>query len=1036
MQYGGQESTPILGRGTLLLRTVVGNQPRDIRIPGACLVKHARRTLLSAHQLMRQTGLTLVATGSTAALHRDNAVAIPLTVQGDLCVVTGHLVPVPSTAALAASISSPNSDGILWHARLGHPSARCQAKLAARGLIPNQPGPQHIAHCPDCAAGKAKAIPRERLRNDHKRLKPGDVLHADVAFPLGMGKTVVLTVIDEASRHAWVFPLAKKSQVPAVLRHLIQHERARGYAMHTIKTDHGGEFSSAEFAEWLKEHGIHHAFSPPYTPKSNGLIERLHGTLTPRLRAVIHGRYIVAGAVPELLVGLTYLYNRMPNSAIADQLPHDIYHGNPLVSLAHLRVLGSRCYRVIPSERKLAPRSKAGILVGYVSDGRGGTAVYRIFDLASRQVVEAVDVYFDERISDMSQPSGAPLSSVIRDNDVGGRTQAGPFVDVQPVPAPLPAPLLDPLQPVPTPLPPSPPVPAAGSGGEIQQQLEQFDPPASQSDDNAPTCEEPRRSSRRNIGVPPTDWWEAKQAGFAGMAQVVDVDEALSSEAADKWIAACQDELKSMRDKGVYELTDKPPGTKAVQSRWVFALKLRDDGQIERYKARLVAKGFLQRYGVDYTEVWAPTGNTSTLRLLFAIAAARDYDIHQADISTAFLNGDLDDTIYMQQPPKFDDGTLRVWRLRKAIYGLKQGARAWHLKMRDFFGTIAYQPLKADPAVFVHDDRDKIIYTHVDDLLFFAPAGQAQHEVDRVLSHFPGKSFGEARSVLGLRIERDRHQGTISISQPQLIDRALARFSQAGSARRKCPIPEGTSISSATSFSPVDADTAAEYRSMVGTFLFIATITRPDLSYAASSLARYMAAPTIELYNLAIRVVQYLRGTAHLKLVFGARRAKKDKMSEQELEVVAYGDADFANCIDTRRSITGFIITVDGAPCSWATRKQPVVTKSTTAAEYVAASETTSEVVHISKVMEDLGIECRPVTIVCDNAAAVALTHNPIENKRSKYLDVHWHFVREKCLSGDVNVIWASSKNQLADGFTKAFNGPKLAEFRRQLGIC
>jgi hypothetical protein len=245
-----------------------------------------------------------------------------------------------------------------------------------------------------------------------------------------------------------------------------------------------------------------------------------------------------------------------------------------------------------------------------------------------------------------------------------------------------------------------------------------------------------------------------------------------------------------MEEKGVHELTALPPGASVVQSRWVFAYKLHDDGRVARYKARLVAKGFTQRYGVDYEEVWAPAGNLATLRVLLVIAAQDDLDVTQGDVDTAFLNSELEETIYMRQPPCFEDGTDRVWGLRKAIYGLKQGARAGHLKLAKFLNSIGYNPLQADPAVFVYKCKSKWLYTHVDDLIHKAPRGKGAKDMQRVFKTFPGKYFGEAHNPLGISIERDRKARTISIAQPRLVEGALARFGQERSTTRDSPLPE------------------------------------------------------------------------------------------------------------------------------------------------------------------------------------------------------------------------------------------------------
>jgi hypothetical protein len=169
----------------------------------------------------------------------------------------------------------------------------------------------------------------------------------------------------------------------------------------------------------------------------------------------------------------------------------------------------------------------------------------------------------------------------------------------------------------------------------------------------------------------------------------------------DRWLSAMQEELSSLHTKGVYELCPLPHGHKPIDMRWVFSYKLRPDGGVERYKARLVAKGFTQQYGVDFFEVWAPTGRLSCYRMLLAHAAHHNLPVHLLDFKTAFLNGPLHEELYVSQPPGFADGSSNVWRLHRALYGLKQAANAWHSQLASTLTDLGYRPSLVDPAVFM-----------------------------------------------------------------------------------------------------------------------------------------------------------------------------------------------------------------------------------------------------------------------------------------------------------------------------------------------
>lgn len=518
----------------------------------------------------------------------------------------------------------------------------------------------------------------------------------------------------------------------------------------------------------------------------------------------------------------------------------------------------------------------------------------------------------------------------------------------------------------------------------------------------------------------------------------VNLREALAREQeSNHWHAACIEELASLKAKGVFTLTDLPAGTKAIPSMWVFAYKVSPGGAIERYKARLVAKGFAQKPGRDYRETWAPTGSLSVLRCLFGLAAAYDYDIVQADIKTAFLNGPLHEPIYMCQPPGFGNDTHQVWFLHKAMYGLKQGARAWYLELRSFLSKIGFVELAADPATFVkiYQTSRVFIYTHVDDILLFAPRGHWQ-DIHEVLNEFEGKLFGEASFFLGMRIERDRKVGTISVSQRGQIQGVLLRTGMAAARGGASPLPPGRVSKPATTPTLTDEEMSL-YPAIVGSILYISTVTRPDVAFAASSLARHLSKPIREQLDAAYVCLRCLKTTENCKLVFGARRHAKAEgvynlPAHKHLKVLAYGDEDFANCDETRRSVTGIVITLDGTPVVWASRKQPTVTKSTTAAEYVAQSMTADEAIRVQKVLQDMNIPQPTIPLLCDNTAAQCLLRNPVEAGRTKYLEIHWHFVRELIRSGRLVVCRVDTGYQVADVKSQCLSVDQQAGVPRQ----
>jgi hypothetical protein len=874
-------------------------------------------------------------------------------------------------------------------------------------------------------------------------------------------------VVDEGSRFSFAFPLKAKSAASNSLQALILQLERKGFKPHTLRTDNGGEFTSHELNNWLAARGIEHLYSPADTPQANGLIERYHGTLMPRLRAVLHARKIPRSLWSEVLQGVVYVLNRTPHQGIDGKIPFEEFYQRQLSSLAHLRVLGSVCYYHLPGHRsKLDARKGQAILLGYSSDGRGPTAAYKIYDVSTKRVLNSTDVLFDERPAEDSgvkqalrtanvpSPPGMviPIPTVPQPTNaltVPITPSAPSFVSAPSAIAPMTAPTA-PVASV-SPALPALPLPPTHNEGAVTT-----DPPSS--------CEEPRqalrRSNRSNRGVPAVTFapgliaecgiamldnsispWLPAYAAQGERSPPVHLQEALArQDEAEQWRAACVEELESLQSKGVYSLMELPQGATSIPSMWVFAYKLRADGQIERYKSRLVAKGFAQRPGVDYNEVWAPTGCLPVLRCLFAYAAAYDYDIIQADIRTAFLNGPLEDDIYLRQPPGFSDNTNRVWKLHKALYGLKQGARAWYLQLRGLLMSLGYVPMQADPATFVNKAKKQFMYTHVDDLALFAPRGHTE-DMEAILTKYEGKLFGDIHHFLGMEISRDRTERTISINQKILIQASVRRTGLDDRCGSKAPLPTGGAhLPTGTVLHPLSEYEKELYPATVGTLMYIATVSRPDIAYAASMLARFLAVPTRELLETAMKVVMYLNKTIDCKLTFGQRRNSPvdgvvNMRQQPEFNAIVYGDADFANCTVTRKSVTGILVVMQGTPVLWSSKKQPIVTKSTTAAEYVAASMAADEAILIQKTMEDMGVPQSPIPLLCDNTAAEALLKNPVEKGRTKYLEIHWHYVRGLIGAKKIEVFRVDTKSQLADVLTKSHSAPKMLEFRVQLSL-
>jgi hypothetical protein len=408
----------------------------------------------------------------------------------------------------------------------------------------------------------------------------------------------------------------------------------------------------------------------------------------------------------------------------------------------------------------------------------------------------------------------------------------------------------------------------------------------------------------------------------------------------DLWLEAAAKEYAAFLAKPVMSVEDYHPGLQLADTRYVFTYKLHPDGTIKDRKVRIVVKGYTQRHGIGYFEVWAPTGSLTAYRILLTYAAEHDFDVEALDIKCAFLNGKLEEPIFVNPPPGIDPG--KIWRLLCAVHGLKQAARRWHLEFKKVLADLGYAASAFDPALFIRsagsDGSAKVlIFTHLDNTAGTSPMGEIARDYQVILAKFEGRLLGELHGqiFLGIRHRRDRQQRTISISQPQLIRAMRERTGSSGAVQIvSTPLVPHVQLSGN---SQRDISRAlVEFPALIGLFLYLACASRPDIAFAAGALARFMSTPNPELLDHARHTCRYLCGTEELELMLGGSAA----LDASPPVLSAWSDSDFAGCPTTARSVAGIAVFYRGSLVLWRSVKLGTIVKSATSAEYVAASLT------------------------------------------------------------------------------------------------
>jgi len=485
--------------------------------------------------------------------------------------------------------------------------------------------------------------------------------------------------------------------------------------------------------------------------------------------------------------------------------------------------------------------------------------------------------------------------------------------------------------------------------------------------------------------------------------------------------------MQSLFDNDVWDLVELPPNQTPVGSKWVYKTKTGSDGEIERYKARLVAKGYTQKSGMDYDETFCPVVRQESLRTLVATALQKGLKLHQIDVSTAFLNGTLQEEVYMQQPEGFvkKGEEHLVCKLRKSIYGLKQAPRCWNMVLDAYLKDLKFVQSASDPCIYVSSENETFyLGVYVDDIVL---AGESETSIQRIKDalsrRFDIKDMGSLRYFLGMTISQSENE--IWIGQPKYTSNLVKKFGMQDCKPVSTPIDPSTQLEAASSEDlPVDQE---KYQSVIGSLMYLSVSTRPDISFAVGNLARFSAKPTKAHWNALKRVVRYLKGTVE----YGLKYVRNDHE-----ECSGYSDADWAGDVNDRKSTSGYVFMLSGGAITWKSKKQTCVALSTAEAEYIALSASAQESIWLRQILTDLGNPpTQPTTLYEDNQSAIAMAKNPQFHGRAKHIDIKCHYIRDQVQTAQIQLTYCPTEEMIADIFTKGLSRDKFEKLRDKAGI-
>ena len=511
--------------------------------------------------------------------------------------------------------------------------------------------------------------------------------------------------------------------------------------------------------------------------------------------------------------------------------------------------------------------------------------------------------------------------------------------------------------------------------------------------------------------------------------QYITYEDARKSAEWPEWEKAIRAELDQLKNMGTWELVEKPPNAIPIANKWVLLKKYNKQGELVKYKARLVAKGCSQRPGYDYNETYSPVVRLETIRAILALVPSMGLQVRQMDVKGAYLNGMLDELVYMRQPQGYGDKTGRVCRLRKTLYGLKQSGRGWNIYFDGELRKLEFQPLISDPCAYVRRRGGdlEIVTVWVDDLLLFTNAEgvmvKLQHELKGI---FDLTDLGEPNKIVGIEIAL--REGSLTISQKQYIENLLKVHGLENVTPVKAPMdsklhlvpnPEGTNGNRSNAFA-----------SIIGSLQYLATATRPDIAYAVNRLSAFTANPSMVHYSAMKRILRYLAGTKDYGITY---YGKPTYLQDKDF-FYGYADASFANQ-DEGRSTSGYVFISFGGAITWGSKKQTVIALSTTEAEYVALSEAGREAVWLLGLYQELGFQQRAALLMGDNDGSLTLAVNPKFHRRTKHIQLRYHWIREKVRSGTIDLMDVRDPQNHADELTKALSPDKHERHANCMGL-
>ncbi len=926
----------------------------------------------------------------------------------------------PEEKVMISKTRTDAADARVWHRRLGHTNPEYVASTSK--IVSNMeigPG-DTISICSDCEAcirGKMTRAPWNGAMMRAKDIL--EIIHIDICGPMEVTSATgsfryFLLFIDDYSRWTVFAPLVQRSDAAKRLKDFIAVvENKKGRKIKTIHGDNASEFIAGEFKSTMDAHGIEITTSPPYTPNHNAVVERMNMSVVQGAKAMMADAGLAKSWWADACRAFVYVKNRTVCAGIPkDKTPFHLWMGSQ-PDMSEIKIFGCPVYYYNSDNKKQKwdDTGLKGRFMGYCES----EPAYLIWDGKRNIKVRRSDCIFfeEENVKGYQIKAGSPINqSDDNENNLPSSSSGETIGSTSSTSTGS--------------------IYSRFSDVERRSQREKRIPPhlkdyemktylAEMTQDGKATDDIDQLLSKAFQEKP--NECEKLLITAAVSTEKVEWDEALNGPERDMFIAAIKRERAAMDENNVYEEVDRPKQANVVRCRYVLTRKVDGDGNVV-YKARLVAAGYKQRYGVDFKETFSPVVKLHIVRFALSYAAIHDWEIEQMDVVTAFLNGNVEEEIYMELPPGIDGkkDNSRVWRLIKSLYGLHQSSRMWYQRLCNDLISYGFTLIKSDGAVFIRTDKETtvILVVFVDDILILSNDKFAIKKCkSHLMSKYKMKAFGEPRVFLGLEIKRDRGNRTIEISQSMYATSVVEKFNMENSRPIGTPYVEYSRTGEPWS--------VTDYMSAVGSIMYLMLGSRPDLCFGITTLARHSANPLEMDWHAVKRMLRYINNTREMGIKYGRKK---------DWQPLGYCDASFAPAGMNFKSISSYVFLTGGGAVTWRSKKQEVVALSSAEAEYVALSSATREALFWRSFMHEIFPNTnRTIVIMEDNTSTIAISKDPVHQDRTKHIAIRYHHIRDEVKEGSIKIEFVKSEDNIADALTKPLAKDVFDKHKKEMGM-